>query len=228
MIRKSFTLLALALVAAAIAAPLARASSAPKVDPLAVSFLTGYGLSPSEVASWTVGACSHRVKASSCYAMLDRTPGSSLSRKIDPLAVSYLTGYGLSPSEVASWTVGACSHRVKASSCYAMLDPASVAAASTQGARSIGTAPLARRPDDRGGMLGVGATAASHPTFTRPDDLPGLRGPGGLPSVAAAHPQSAFDWSDAGIGAVTAFALALALFGGVQTFIRERRRHAAA
>ena len=52
----------------------ARAQSSPKpVDPLAVGYLTGKGLSPSEVTSWTTGACSHQVKAASCYAMLPWT-----------------------------------------------------------------------------------------------------------------------------------------------------------
>jgi hypothetical protein len=44
--------------------------------------------------------------------------------KIDPLAVSYLAGQGLAPSQVTSWTSGACSHQVKAPSCYAMFKPA--------------------------------------------------------------------------------------------------------
>ena len=100
-----------------------------------MSYLTGKGLSPSEVKSWTVGACSHQVKAASCYAMLEPAAPST---KVDPLAVSYLTGYGLTPSEVKSWTVGACSHQVKAASCYAMLERAPAVAASTQIARWIG------------------------------------------------------------------------------------------
>jgi hypothetical protein len=117
MIRKLFTPLALALVAATLAAPIAQSSSTQKIDPLAVSYLMGQGLSPSEVTSWTVGACSHQVKAASCYAMFGSAADSP---KIDPLAVSYLMGQGLSPSQVRSWTVGPCSHRVKAASCYAM------------------------------------------------------------------------------------------------------------
>ncbi len=104
MIRKSFTLLALALAAAAVAAPLAQSGSAPKVDPLAVGYLMGQGLSSSEVAAWTTGACSRRVKADSCYAVFR----SSAASKVDPLAVGYLIGQGLSPSQVKSWTVGAC------------------------------------------------------------------------------------------------------------------------
>ena len=178
------------------------ADRARTVDPLAVGYLIGQGLSPSEVTSWTTGACSHKVKARSCYAMLQRTvappkveagltasaagaqinsgvdgglrwqwehvmqsPGTASHkppiaryygsrapyaptvgleqplpryygstspyaaqglrgdqvRTVDPLAVGYLIGQGLSPSEVTSWTTGACSRKVKARSCYAML-----------------------------------------------------------------------------------------------------------
>jgi len=75
MIRKRLLLvLAFALMTSAVAAPLAHASPSPKVDPFAVSWLMGKGLSPSQVKSWTVGACSQQVKAASCYAMVDRTP----------------------------------------------------------------------------------------------------------------------------------------------------------
>ena len=70
MIRKSHLLLALALAAAAVAAPIAQSSSAPKVDPLAVGYLIGQGLTPSEVDAWTIGACSHQVKAASCFAIV--------------------------------------------------------------------------------------------------------------------------------------------------------------
>ena len=70
MIRKSHLLaLALTTAAVAVAAPIAQAGSVPKVDPFAVSYLIGQGLSPSEVTSWTTGACSQQVKPASCYAM---------------------------------------------------------------------------------------------------------------------------------------------------------------
>jgi hypothetical protein len=136
MIRKSFSLLALAL--AAVAAPIAQASSAPKVDPLAVGFLMGYGYTQPQIKAWTVGACSHEVKPAACFGPSKGANLTDGAAKVDPLAVGYLTGYGLSPSEVKSWTVGACSHEVKAASCYAMLDRVSVEAASPQVARSIG------------------------------------------------------------------------------------------
>jgi hypothetical protein len=90
-------LIALALVAAAVAAPVAQAADRPddragvlgvglateghalrpqpKVDPLAVSWLTGQGLSPSEVRDWTVGACSNRVKPTRCYSAFATSAG---------------------------------------------------------------------------------------------------------------------------------------------------------
>ena len=90
-------------------------------------------------------------------------------------------------------------------------------------------APAARadRPDDRGGLLGVGAVqAASAPT--RPDDRPGTRGPGPAPIVIAAESRSGFDWGAAGIGALGAIGLCLLVATGLQLVARERGRHAAA
>ena len=56
--------------------------------------------------------------------MLRDVPHDRCSQAVDPLAVSYLTGQWLSPSQVASWTTGACSRQVKAPSCFAMFEPA--------------------------------------------------------------------------------------------------------
>lgn len=134
MIRKSHLLaLALTTAAVAVAAPIAQAGSAPKVDPLAVSYLLGQGLSPSEVTSWTTGTCSQQVKAASCYAMFEQ---SAAAKPIDPLAVSYLMGQGLSPDQVKSWTIGACSQQNRNVACYAMFRP--VESVSTQVVRSTG------------------------------------------------------------------------------------------
>src|SRR5262245_53736618 len=109
---RTLALVALVLGAATVAATIAQASPTgsvpPKVDPLAVGFLRGKGLSPSEIRSWTVGACSRATKPASCYAILDRTSAPS-TPVVDPLAVGFLRGKGLSPSEIRSWTVGACS-----------------------------------------------------------------------------------------------------------------------
>lgn len=109
---------------------------------------------------------------------------------------------------------------------------------------------LAERPDDRGGMLGVGAAAiasgSTRPddragtrgpgsvggsqTAVRPDDLAGVRGPGSIPTVfvASSSSRDGFDWDDAGVGAVGAFGIALLLLGGLQLAARGRRHHAAA
>ena len=132
MIRKSHLLLALALVAAAVAAPLAQASSAPRVDPLAVGYLIGQGYTPGQIQAWTVGACSHEAKPAACFGPSRGANLTSGAAKVDPLAVGYLIGQGLSPSEVTSWTVGACSHQAKDASCYAMFGRTAAAAASTQ------------------------------------------------------------------------------------------------
>jgi hypothetical protein len=85
----------------------------------------------------------------------------------------------------------------------------------------------AERPDDRAGMLGVGAVTAK-PIATRPDDRAGIRGPGSVPTVLVASSGDAFDWGDAGIGAVGAFGLALLLFGAMQLATRAERGHATA
>ena len=74
---RTFHLIALALVAAVAAVSSAQAggpgSAPPKVDPLAVGYLMGLGLSPSEVQSWTTGACSQASKPALCYAPFERT-----------------------------------------------------------------------------------------------------------------------------------------------------------
>ena len=90
---------------------------------------------------------------------------------------------------------------------------------------ALAPAALAERPDDRGGMLGVGAIETTS-SPTRPDDRAGVRGPGAAPVVVAAQP-SGFDWGSAGIGAVGAFGICLLLFAGAQLVVRERGRHAA-
>lgn len=109
---------------------------------------------------------------------------------------------------------------------------------------------LAQRPDDRAGMLGVGATAVTSGSArpddragargpgalvvsqsgVRPDDLAGIRGPGSIPAVfvASGSSRDGFDWSDAGVGAAGALGLALLLLGGLQLAARGRRDHAAA
>ena len=170
---RTFHLIALALVAAVAAVSSAQAggpgSAPPKVDPLAVGYLMGLGLSPSEVQSWTTGACSQASKPASCFAALERTAAPA---KVDPLAVGYLMGRGLSPSEVEAWTTGICSQASKPALCYA--------------------------PFER--------TAAAAPAPAR------TVGPGG------------FDWNDATIGAGAALGAAL-LIAGLGAMLVVSRHH---
>ena len=150
-----FCLVALALTAAAAAASIGQASPGndPKpVDPLAVSYLMGRGLSTSEVKSWTVGACSQATKPASCFAVLDRTSAPVTSKPVDPLAVSYLMGLGLTPSEVKAWTVGICSHPTKPALCFAPFER-TTAAAST-------STPSQGSEGFNWGDAGIGAGAA--------------------------------------------------------------------
>ena len=137
MIRKSYLLLALALVAAAVAAPIAESSSRPKVDPLAVGYLMGMGYTPNQIHAWTVGGCSHQVKPAACFGPSRGANLTDDGATVDPLAVSYLIGYGLTPSQVRSWTVGACSQRLKATSCYAMFKPAWWSSATTSSTKQL-------------------------------------------------------------------------------------------
>src|SRR5262245_34398626 len=162
MFRKTY-MIVLALVAVAVAAPIAQAGTAKPADPLAVSillskgyspsqiaamtkvsspakpadplalsWLRGHGYSPSQIAVMTGSALPWLPPAERQYvaeistmtptqisAAFGRVGGSSSlnSPKVDPLAVSYLRSRGLSPSEIADWTVGACSHQVKPASC---------------------------------------------------------------------------------------------------------------
>ena len=213
MIRKSFFLLVLALAAAAVAAPIAQSSSAPKVDPLAVGYLIGQGLSPSEVTSWTTGECSQAVKAASCYVMLNRSATST--KAVDPLAVGYLMGQGLSPSQVRSWTVGACSHQVKASSCYAMLHP---------------QAPKPVDPFAVGYLMGQGLSQDQVKSWTVgacSHQVKDVSCYAMFPSPAAptqAVPSPGFQWGDAGIGAGFAIGVVL-LLGGVGAGLLISRRN---
>ena len=136
MIRKSFTLLALALVAAAVAAPIAQSSSAPKVDPLAVGYLIGQGLYPERSHVLDGGRLLAPGQGRLVLRDVPSATSVAASKPVDPLAVGYLTGQGLSPSQVTSWTTGACSQQVKDASCYAMFQ--SRGESSTQITRSTG------------------------------------------------------------------------------------------
>ena len=85
------------------------------------------------------------------------------------------------------------------------------------------------RPDDRPGLLGVGSvsTPVEQPAAVRPDDRPELRGPGTTPPVTLAYPTAADDgleWGAPEIG--TGVALAMALFAAAALLASRRRERA--
>lgn len=107
---------------------------------------------------------------------------------------------------------------------------------------------LDNRPDNRAGLLGVGGPSGQARSYqeqiqrhlahedrvygtasagsagsVRPDDRAGIRGPGPLEPVAISSGTGAFDWGDAGIGALSAFAIALLAFGLTLAMLRHRR-----
>ncbi len=194
---RKFHLIALAVVTAAIAAPIGQAA----VDPLAQSVLRGAGLSASQVKVWTTGYCSYQVKPASCYLTpaqarlasqrLAQSMGgprriaasSAQAKPVDPLAVSMLRARW-SASRIYDWTQGACSYQVKPSSCY--LTPAQARFASQRLAESMG---------------GPRPTSISAIEVSRP---------------------SGFDWGDALIGAVVT--AGIFLLGGAGALLLHRRR----
>jgi len=91
---RTISLLVLALVTAAVAAPIASSGSPaascsqaanpsgcyrgkPFVDPLAVSYLSGMGLTPAQIKDWTVGVCAHAKKPAVCFAPFQHTSAST-------------------------------------------------------------------------------------------------------------------------------------------------------
>jgi hypothetical protein len=109
---RTISLIVLALVTAAVAAPIASSGSPaapcsqadnpsgcyrgkPFVDPLGVSYQAFFA---------------------------QRQTGSrvtSPTQFVDPLAISYLTGMGLTPAQIKDWTVGVCAHAKKPAVCFA-------------------------------------------------------------------------------------------------------------
>jgi hypothetical protein len=91
---RTISLIVLALVTAAVAAPIASSGSPaascsqadnpsgcyrgkPFVDPLAVSYLSGMGLTPAQIKDWTVGVCAHAKKPAVCFAPFQHTSAST-------------------------------------------------------------------------------------------------------------------------------------------------------
>jgi hypothetical protein len=125
---------ALALVAAAVAAPIAQAKSDPGNAGdvgFAQSYLQRLGLSPGQAVAWTTGVCSTAVRPSSC----ELTPAEARSASLG-LARALLGNSGLSASQIDSWIQGVCSYEVKPASCY--LTPAEAKLASERLAESFG------------------------------------------------------------------------------------------
>lgn len=116
-------------------------------------------------------------------------------------------------------------------------------------AASFAAPALAERPDDRAGMLGVGAiadqgaqtaspdwferaatVAIEQQTAVRPDDRAGARGPGAIGSEPVSSPTTSgsdgFEWMAAGLGA--GFVVALGVLGALLVAsMRRFERHPA-
>jgi hypothetical protein len=91
---RMFTLIALALAAAAVAVPVAQGVTDPSggqvADPLAASYLRGQGLSPAEVKARTVGID----PLAASYIRNGGFPQVGTTKAIDPLAASYIRNNG--------------------------------------------------------------------------------------------------------------------------------------
>ena len=100
------------------------------------------------------------------------------------------------------------------------------------GAALAAGAAQAERPDDRTGMLGVGAVSTdaaetAHSAVVRPDDRGAGRGPGTIASppllTATGRTAGELEWRDASLGAA-AMLVAVLLAGGIAHTLRDRRR----
>ena len=154
---------ALALVAAAFAAPLAQAgqnSAVPADAGFAKSYLERLGLTPDQATAWTTGVCSDADKPASC----ELTPAQAQTASVG-LARALLGNSGLSAAQITAWTQGVCSYRDKPSSCY--LTESAATAASQRLAQSLGapaTTPVAVVSGSRGFQWGdalIGAAVAA-------------------------------------------------------------------
>lgn len=212
------TLIALALATAAVVASVAGADTGTQarttVDPLAVSYLLGKGYTPKQVEAWTVGACSHEVKPAACF---EPSRGANLTEAgatVDPLAVSYLLGQGLTPSEAASWTVGECSRKVKDASCYAMF-----------GSPAATVDPLAVSY-----LTGQGLTPSEVTSWTVGDCSHEVKA-GSCYAMLQTAPTliasaKGFSWGDAGIGAAATLGIVFLIGGlGLGLLSRHNRGH---
>ena len=91
---RTISLIVLALMTAAVVVPIASSGTPtascsqaddpsgcyqgrPFVDPLAVSYLGGMGLTAAQIKDWTVGVCSHATKPAVCVAAFQQTSAST-------------------------------------------------------------------------------------------------------------------------------------------------------
>jgi hypothetical protein len=209
MIRKTH-LLALALVAAAIGAPVAHAAATSPYKYLGHPATTG-GVDRSSVAA-----------VKSPYTYLGHptsTGGVSLATTVAaPVAQSggYPIGRDMTPSEIASWTTGACSHKVKAVSCYRMLEPKTVDPLAVSYLTGQGLSPSEVTAWTTGICSHQVKDAACYAMF-RPAVTVSTQSAG----------SSGFQWGDAGIGA--GFVLGILLLASAPLLMsrQSRRREAA-
>jgi hypothetical protein len=135
---RKFFVIALALAAAAVAAPLAQGVEDPNggqaVDPLAVSYLQDQGYSPGQIKV-LVGqgdplAFSYLLDKGFSPAQIKAQATVRSPREItalDPLAVSYLRNLGMNQAQIEEWTTGVCAQAVRPAVCSLPLSDAGAA-----------------------------------------------------------------------------------------------------
>ena len=125
---RTIKLIALALAAAAVAAPMAQGVENPSggqaVDPLAVSYLQDQGYSPGQIKV-LVGqgdplAFSYLLDKGLSPAQIVaqatvRSPRETTA--MDPLAISYLRNLGMNQAQIDEWTTGVCAQAVRPAVC---------------------------------------------------------------------------------------------------------------
>jgi hypothetical protein len=108
---RMFTLIALALAAAAVAAPTAQTATRPGgqtvADPLAVSYLLNQGYTPAQIQALATGKASFATEK----------PLPPEERPLDPLAISYLRNLGMTPAQIEEWTTGICAQANRPAVC---------------------------------------------------------------------------------------------------------------
>jgi hypothetical protein len=174
-----FHLIALALVAAAVAAPIAQGkdngtllsgathepaaakiSGVTQVDPWAVSILQSYGWSAERIQSWTQGACSYQVKPVACYLIPARAR--LASKRLTETALAAPTAFGGVRPDDRAGTHGATAPAGTAAD--------GVSASSTAHLTDMrGTDPRTRGPAAK-------SAKSSRGRAVRPDDRAGVRG----------------------------------------------------